>query len=378
MATFEQLVHPGLAAGLRELKIVAPNSIQQNAIPLGLSGRDVLVCAQTGSGKTLTFLLPILQRLDSSDQQAAVLAPTEQLAHQVASVARHLAKYLKRPIDVAEDGPGERKLFVGTPDKLARAELGHLTILAIDEADLLLCAGGLEAQRLAIEEVLQTLEPRAATGALQLYLAMAHLTEQREEELLKRFPHVQQVGHVGVMVPTLRQCFHYFRGDKDAKLLFVLSEFEADDILPPEGATMIFCACSGACERLKALLEVEKPAYQTLTLHEESPLETRGAVAQCFREGNSRVLLTTDMAARGLDFPRLRHVVLFDPPQDATAFVHSAGRTARRGQEGLVTCLVEASQGRRTNWRCASVGIPREAMGCRQPSATSMGRSCTP
>ena len=360
--TFKEL-HPDLVRGLQSLSISAPNSIQAKAIPLGLSGRDVLVCAQTGSGKTLTFLLPILQRLLTTESTAVIVAPTDQLAHQVAAVAQHLVsscqKYKKngRPIALYSkdfegpvDASGGRHLFVGTPTFVSKHMPSKIHILAIDEADLLLCESqvhesylDLANQKRAAEELLGA----RARSDLQLFLAMAHLTDQREEELLARFPSMQQVGHTGVLVPTLRQCFHYFKGDEDAKkakLLWILAEAEKEELECVNGATLIFAASPAKVEHLQVLLASEKPGYKNLSLQEKS--ESVQEVAECFRSGTAQVLVATDMSVRGLDFPLVRHVILYDLPVEATAFVHCAGRTARSGNTGLVTCIVEAGDAR--------------------------------
>ena len=397
--TFEwrQLVYPELARGLQELGIYAPNSIQSRAIPLGLSGRDVLVCAQTGSGKTLTFLLPILNRLlekskvgkgakDSKGAKgvgkvgkkgkdhrlneslnetsgavfAVVLAPTDQLAQQVADVAKRILSSSKKrqPFDAIQIGhkglglslgiKGTR-LIIGTPEIIAEnvKMFGEVQMLAIDEADLLLCednaASGLPTRsfdltnrRCLAKDLLEDMR------FAQLFLTMAHLTEQREKELLERFPKIQQVGHIGVLVPTLRQCFHYFKGDETAKrgkLLWILGEAEKEE---PEtaGATMIFCASPAKAIELQRFFADEKPLWKTLILHDEST--DISEIAQRFRDGFADILIANDMAVRGLDFPLLRHVILYDVPSDATAFVHCAGRTARSGNAGLVTAIIEA------------------------------------
>eukprot|EP00931_Biecheleriopsis_adriatica_P099267 TRINITY_DN7367_c0_g1_i1.p1 TRINITY_DN7367_c0_g1~~TRINITY_DN7367_c0_g1_i1.p1 ORF type:complete len:431 (-),score=94.56 TRINITY_DN7367_c0_g1_i1:51-1343(-) len=361
-SNFESLVRPELAHALRqEFGIVAPNAIQADAIPFALSGRDLMVCAQTGSGKTLVFLLPILQRLlDRTSEapalpEALILAPSEQLAMQVSAVARQLARSLPDSISIALLGEGARsprkaRLLIGTADLALQcwdsSSAGQgLCMLAVDEADALLCNAGERAeddasalQRRAAKELLRRLEGRMP----QMFLTMAHLTEAREDELVCRFPQAQRVGHVGVLVPTLRQCFHYFRGDKDAKLLQLLADAEEEDSEPPAGATMVFCGCAAAAEKVKGLLEEEKPSRQPLALHEGTPAAQRADIASRFREGKAQVLVATDGAARGLDFPRVRHVIMYDVPVDATAFVHCAGRTARRGNTGLVTCIVEA------------------------------------
>ncbi|CAE7202396.1 RRP3, partial [Symbiodinium sp. KB8] len=366
-AAFADFLGPELVAGLRTVEIFAPNAIQANAIPLALSGRDLIVCAQTGSGKTLTFLLPILHQLTTGrnsqrGNHALILAPTEQLSLQVASLASKLVVSLRSLLELRcmEQDPTMQtrssasapQLWVGTPKWLSENisfNLKSVAMLAIDEADLLLCvpsatAGGedlLREQREKTEELL------AAVEGAQLFLAMAHLSNEREEELQKRFPEAQMVGHTGVMVPTLRQCFHYFKGDKDAKLFWVLSEAEKEETEPLAGSTMIFCSLPSTADRLQGALAERKPGSRPLALHENTPAQDKATIASEFRQGGCEILLTTDMAARGLDFPRVRHVVLFDAPVDATAFVHSAGRTARRGSIGLVTCIIEGGDAAR-------------------------------
>lgn len=370
MATFKQLVHPDLVRGLQSLGISAPNSIQAKAIPLGLSGRDVLVCAQTGSGKTFTFLLPILQRLmefsnTEGTVSAVILAPTHQLAQQVATVARGLLKRSKKAqqIQLHSDGGDQGAvtavgchLFVGTPTMLSKEILlpgsdSNIHMLAIDEADLLLCESQVHEsyfdllnQRRAAEEIL------TRAKSVQLFLAMAHLTDQREEELLARFPRIQQVGHTGVLVPTLRQCFHYFKGGEDAKiakLLWILAEAEKEELEDQSGATLIFASSPSKVDHLQTLLASERPELKILRLHEEC---ADTDVSECFRTGAAQVLVATDMSVRGLDFPLIRHVILYDVPVDSTAFVHCAGRTARSGNTGLVTCIVEAGNAQQTNF----------------------------
>lgn len=334
-----------------------------------------MVCAQTGSGKTLVFLLPILQRLSEGNGAAAqrparlqeamqpvpfcpeavVIAPTAELAMQLSSLAEQLASFLPNPPSVkylAElqheknvtqlDG---MRLAISTPDVLLQCvrdglvSLEQVEMLAIDEADAILCTQEFIAEQ--GNEILSKCE--ANQQSLQLVFTMAHLSEVNELELIRRFPAAQRVFTTGVLVPTLRQCFHYFRGDKDGKLLAILESADEDPWLR-DGATIIFCSGAGEAERICTFLKDSLPLSTPMALHSETRADQRAAVLHAFRSGEARVLVANDAAARGLDFPSLRHVIMYDVPLDLTAFVHCAGRTARRGQSGLVTCLVQTHE----------------------------------
>ena len=145
-------------------------------------------------------------------------------------------------------------------------------------------------------------------------------------------------------MPTLRQVFHYFRGDKDAKLLKLLSG-NANSSGPSEknGGTLIFCADRQTVEHVHKLLRVALPSVTApIVLHDETPARHRAVALERFRDGSSELLVATMFAARGLDFPNLGHVCMYDLPDDVTAFIHCVGRTARRGKSGLVSCLVKS------------------------------------
>jgi len=380
MPGFGGVVNPGLVHALGAMGIFVPNTIQADAIPLALAGRDLMVSAQTGSGKTMIFLLPILQRLSEpvSDDllsrqdghgllpQALIIAPTIELVTQVVDVARELALALDpRPAVVQLPAADEvhrdmvdgtvmssncsRTLLVATPQKLlaellcGSVRLDHLQLLAIDEADTVLCGCGDDRGTSCADALLSKLLGGRHGESLQMILTMAHLSEVHEAELVRRFPQAQRVSQTGVIVPTLRQCYHYYRGDRDAKLLRVLEEAAKDSWLH-EGTAIIFCANDADTERLQALVSEAMPLLKPVALHGDLGADARSAVLSSFRSGESRLLVATDASARGLDFPLLRHVVLHDMPTDVVTFVHCAGRTARRGQSGLVTCLVSTEE----------------------------------
>ncbi len=141
----------------------------------------------------------------------------------------------------------------------------------------------------------------------------------------------------GVLVPTLRQVFHYFRGDKDEKLLKILASNPKRD-----GGTLIFCANRQTAEHVHERLSGALPTAAPIVLHDETPTVNRVMALDAFRDGSSELLVATMFAARGLDFPNLSHVCMYDLPEDVTAFIHCVGRTARRGRKGTVSCMVKS------------------------------------
>jgi len=337
------------------LNVMAPNSIQAEALSLALGGKNVAVLAQTGSGKTLTFLLPILQSVlnregatfqpddTSSKPTAVVLAPTEMLAEQHKYVAEQLLPNLSGLV-----------LF-STPSRFLedlannKVSLERLETVAIDEVDAVLYG-----------DKDSSLTPLAASllGVIsketQFILTTAYLTAAQEASLLQRdfvgaaFVKEQVPGgRSGVLVPTLRQCFKYFSGDKEDKLMNVIRGVEQDDWLS-QGCTIVFCGSVSSAEQISSRIEADFGTSVNL-LHDDLTAVSRNAVLAGLRvkqdpdDSNSvRIfLICTDIAARGLDVPNVRHVILFDVPTDISGFIHQAGRTARRGQQGLITCLVK-------------------------------------
>uniref|UniRef100_A0A7S4EUR1 RNA helicase n=2 Tax=Chrysotila carterae TaxID=13221 RepID=A0A7S4EUR1_CHRCT len=388
--TFEDILGSKLPKALATIGILSPNEIQASVLPLALEGRELLVVAQTGSGKTIISLLPIfhcLLRQSLGDTfsrstkratetssptpmqpQALVLSPTIELASQHSRVIAQLAQALpERHIssmpDIADqldsqtqegrEEEDQSRILSTTPSRFLRAfrdgrvQTGLLRVVAFDEVDALLCGEAHSREMpLAATELLEAL--LSAGQPVQLLMTTAHLTEAHEHVLRGRFPRAELVRHQGsdsgrrgVLVPTLRQRFHYFNGDKEQQLLRTLARAEADPHLR-EGTCAVFCASEPDAEKLCALVASAAPQLLPTVLHARMPDAARLAALDRFRLGESRVLVCTACAARGLDLPLLRHVVLYDPTPEVADFVHSAGRTARRGTHGLVTCLVQA------------------------------------
>jgi superfamily II DNA/RNA helicase len=381
----------------------APNAIQEEALRAAMEGESVLVCAQTGSGKTLVALLPLLNRACSAMRanggtgrafEALLVAPTADLVRQHAAVATALTAELERPpaiTCVLDDGGGggggdagtrsssatdaatnadadtvastsscsssssssssggSSTVFVATPaGARALARRRAWDAVAIDEVDAVLCGN---AQDDELAPAGDALVRQLLRGGEQLLLTTAHLTPAHEAALVRRFPGARRVrqrlasgGRAGALVPTLKQVFHYFSGDAAAKERRLLDALGGGASEGSGGSAMVFCGSNAQAAHLQRVVEGALPALRPGALHGAMPDAQRAAALGAFRAGESRVLLCTEIAARGLDVPELAHVVMYDMPADVVAYVHCAGRTARRGSSGRVTCLVNSRQ----------------------------------
>ena len=376
---FGSLVRAELAYVLRtRLDVSKPNTVQSQVLPLATSGCDVLCVAQTGSGKTLAFLLPLLERLcapstanSTSRRDALIIVPTRELAAQHEEIAKTIIGGLQHPPRVVsccsnallepnvnsethralEQDVGT--LIISKADHALRyfrsgsLDPARLFAVAIDEADAVLCGGPYdEALSRRGEALLNAVE---ATGIPPQYLlATAILSTAHETALSARFSSATRVpmqssrgAKMGTLVPSLRQRFYYTSGNKERHLIRVLLNAQRDPWLAG-GTTLVFCRRSDHTERLLALISSSLIESRPRALHEHMADDERLASISALRDNTTRLLVCTDVAARGLDLPSIRHVILYDMPVDVAGFVHSAGRTARQGREGMVSCLVES------------------------------------
>eukprot|EP00979_Chaetoceros_neogracilis_P010161 scaffold2394_cov181-Chaetoceros_neogracile.AAC.2 len=353
------LIHDALRENLsKELGIVQPNKMQNSSLPIAIRGDDTFVVAQTGSGKTMSFMLPILHRLSSEESTsssssqrsiAIVIGPTLELLAQHSTIAytlmpslanRVLFKTPQQLLDCSNNG-------VLTVDGIIQHDLTNINIVAIDEVDAVLC--GSEFNETTPERSIELLN--RFPDQAQYILTTAHLTRAHTKVINRLFPDIQMVRQSSseqrVLVPTLQQVFHYFSGGMPAKLDKLQGILEEPKEQQP---TIIFCKNENEVDEVHAFLEncsTLKDAYGPEKLHVNLPPSQRSGALSRFQTNDNycRMLVTHEIAARGLDCPSVRHVVLFDTPTDVTAFVHRAGRTARAGEKGVVTCLVQAGGG---------------------------------
>jgi ATP-dependent RNA helicase DeaD len=343
--SFDELGLPEpLLAGLREVGYESPSPIQATTIPPLLEGRDVLGQAQTGTGKTAAFALPILARLDvaKSRPQALVLAPTRELAIQVAEAFQRYATKLPGfhvlPIYGGQSyGPqlsGLKRgaqVVVGTPgriiDHLERGslDLSQLTTLVLDEADEMLRMGFID----DVEAVLKKTPP---TRQIALFSATMPAPIRRIAERYLREPVEITIKAKTTTAPNIRQRYWYVSGLHKLDALTRILEAE------PFDAMLVFARTKQATEELAERLQAR--GFSAAAINGDIVQAQRERTIQQLREGKLDILVATDVAARGLDVERISHVLNYDIPYDTEAYVHRIGRTGRAGRSGEAILFV--------------------------------------
>jgi len=339
VASFAELGLPAfLHAALEDVGYETPSAIQAATIPPLLAGADVLGQAQTGTGKTAAFALPVLARLDATRKkpQVLVLAPTRELAIQVSEAfqkyAAHLSSFRVLPIYGGADYRGQLKqlqrgvhVVVGTPgrvmDHMRRRslDLSGLTTLVLDEADEMLRMG-------FIDDVEWILEHTPESRQIALFSAtmpdaIRRIARERLKEPREIAIEVRSVANVAI-----RQRVWMMAGVHKLDALTRILEVE-----PFDGA-IIFVRTRLATTELAEKLAAR--GYAAGALNGDVPQKTREATLERLRNGKLDLLVATDVAARGLDVERISHVINYDIPYDVEAYVHRIGRTGRAGRKG--------------------------------------------
>ena len=340
---------PELLQAIAEAKYPIPTPVQVAAIPPILCARDVQACAQTGSGKTAAFALPMLQRLlaraGATDRRVSslVLVPTRELAIQVAEAFRTLARYLPRPIKVltviggVSLNPqmmalrGGADIVVGTPGRLLdlvdhnAIRLSYVSMLVLDEADRLLDEGfGDELSRVL------ALLPESRQNLL--FSATFPPAVRSLAELLLRDPVRVDVAAVATTLPDIQQRSIVVDPERRTQLLRHLIQHHGWE------RTLVFLATKYATEHVA--LKLQRLGFAARALHGDLSQGARTQALTDFKAGRVRVLLATDVAARGIDVVDLAAVVNFDLPRSTADYVHRIGRTGRAGASGVAVSFV--------------------------------------
>jgi ATP-dependent RNA helicase RhlE len=375
-----------LQNNLAKHNFVHPTPVQSKAIPPALEGRDVVATAQTGTGKTLAFVLPMLESLMSGRRrpgvQAIVLSPTRELALQIQETFVKVAAGTGISSAVIVGGMNERpqidaikrgaQVLIATPGRLEDFLQRKLVqpffnrILVLDEADRMLDMGFLPSlQRIiaAIPAQRQTLFFSAT-----IEKSVAHLVEK----------HVNNPVRVAIGATTEASAqveLHAYEVHKDSKtgLLTHLLDRET-------GSFLVFARTKHGAERLSR--QLDRMGFAAATIHGNRSQAQRNRALKGFQDGEYRVLVATDVASRGIHVDGIAHVVNYDLPQVPEDFIHRVGRTGRAGQTGLASTFImpgERAEVRRIekalNTRLAMQQVPRDLMAApREESAASAPR----
>ncbi|HEY0867755.1 MAG TPA: DEAD/DEAH box helicase [Fimbriimonas sp.] len=338
-----------IVQAITELGFESPTPIQAQSIPVLLKGEDIIGQAQTGTGKTAAFALPLIEKVEPSNPivQALVLAPTRELAVQVAGgiwdLARHtglkvVPVYGGQPIDrqirALQNGA---HVVVGTPgrilDHLRRGSLSlqRVSFCVLDEADEMLALGFAEDMEAILAEL--PAERQVACFSATMPDRIVELTRK----FLRKPRHISIEPKRRTLETTNQTYYDVPKGKKLEALARVL------DMESP-GPTIVFCRTRQETSDLTDALRLR--GYNAEGLHGDMSQAERDRVMRRFREGQADLLVATDVAARGLDIETVTHVINYDIPWDVEQYIHRIGRTGRAGRSGDAITLVEGKQRR--------------------------------
>jgi len=344
---FELGLAEPIARAVAEMGFETPTPIQARAIPVLISGKDLIGGAQTGTGKTAAFGLPIIQRMDASrmEPQALVLAPTRELAVQVAGDIHDFAKHSGlRVVPVYGGQPIDRQfrslrngahIVVGTPgrvlDHLRRGSLSiaQVSFCVLDEADEMLALGFAE----DLEAILAEL-PESRQLALFSATMPARILTLTKKYL--RDPVNVTIKSKQRTLDTTNQTYYEVPQGKKLEALARVLDMETP------GPTIVFCRTRQETSDLSENLRLR--GYNTEALHGDMNQAERDRVMRRFREGQADLLIATDVAARGLDIDTVTHVINYDIPWDVEQYIHRIGRTGRAGRTGDAITLVSGRE----------------------------------
>lgn len=365
-------LRPELAQAVTTLGYTQPTPIQRDIIPLMLAGSDVTGQAQTGTGKTAAFAIPILQQLDPSARlpQALVVAPTRELALQVAEMTQALGQYLEVNVLAIYGGTAYSQqlaglrngahIVVGTPGRLldlarrGRLDLSAVRFVVLDEADEMLSMG-------FIEDVEALLAQTPTERQTALFSATLPKRIMQLAENYLREPKTVRIEAEQVTVSATEQ--RYYLVNEFDKLAVLTRLFEIENI----STALIFTRTRARTGEL--VNELNLRGFPAEALSGDMSQEARERTMARFRSGHVKVLVATDVAARGLDVEGISHVFNFDLPDEAELFVHRVGRTGRAGRTGIAISLVTPSERRlmreiehftKQEMRACSIPTPEE------------------
>ena len=355
--SFETLgLGPNLLRSIGEVGYSDPTPIQEAAIPLIIEGNDLIGIAQTGTGKTAAFTLPMLETLErlTSDPsrrgktRALVLSPTRELVVQihdnVSAYARHLSLKVATVYGGVNEAPQKKALRAGvdlviaTPGRLMDlmgqgcADFSGIEFFVLDEADRMLDMGFLPNIRKIVKDL-----PKKGKQTLLFSATLSRDIEKLTKEFLYR-PKTVEIGKRSNPADTVRQCIHEVPNSSKVSLLKHL--LEDNDLY----SVLVFTRTKHGADRVAG--QLAKSKIPTAAIHSNRSQNQRARALQDFKDGKTRVLVATDIAARGIDVEGITHVINFDFPPNAEDYIHRIGRTGRANSAGeAISFITSEDQG---------------------------------
>ncbi|HSI21311.1 MAG TPA: DEAD/DEAH box helicase [Verrucomicrobiae bacterium] len=362
--TFHDLgIAPQILRSLDHYKLINPTPIQRDAIPLVAIGNDVTGIAQTGTGKTMAFGIPLAQRLMLQGGNALIMVPTRELAFQVAENLSRITRALNLKMGIFVGGElmyrqlrmlklGQPDIFVCTPGRLndiirrKKIDLSKVNVVVLDEADRMLDMGfapQIESVMEQVPEDRQTLLFSATMPASIVKLAQKYQKDPVRVEVAPAGSTADMVSQELVVVPS---------GQKIDILESVLREYKMGPIL-------IFTRTKGGASTLAK--HINTVGHRAEEIHSERTLQERRQALADFKNGRVRILVATDIAARGIDVKDISLVLNYDLPENAEDYVHRIGRTGRAGKGGHAISFATPDQGKEVKAieRLIRISIPR-------------------
>jgi ATP-dependent RNA helicase RhlE len=339
-------LNPGLVNTLQRLGITEPTEIQTKAIPPALAGRNVMASAETGSGKTAAFLLPIIERLEQPGQlRALVLAPTRELAIQIEANAKSYCRKARLRSVRAVGGENLAKqmkalqsgvdILIATPGRLndllerKAVSFKNLETLVLDEADRMLDMGFLP----QVRQIVTYIPTRRQTILLTATLSRG--VELLAREMMTDYVRIEASRKTTTVATLTQKAFHVLGHAKLPLLLALLKQHT-------EGSMVVFTQTRRGADRLAQALTANK--HGVVTLHSDRTQSQRNRALASFRAGEARILVATDVAARGIDVDEIAYVVNYEVPPTVEDYIHRVGRTARAGREGSALTFVSPEE----------------------------------
>lgn len=345
--TFEGLgIAPKLLEALNKLKYVQPTPIQAQAIPVAMNGEDVIGIAQTGTGKTLAFSIPMIQRISQTKQQGLIIAPTRELALQIEEELQKIARQIGLRTAVLIGGASmglqlsmlrqKPHVIIATPGRLIdhlnqrTVNLTTVNTLVLDEADRMLDMGFAP----QINRILETVSKERQT---MLFSATMPPEILKLARTYMHSPTHIEIARAGTSATNVSQELYFIGKEDKIRLLEHILEVN-------KGTVLVFSRTKHGAKKICKM--VQKMGHTSAELHSDRSLAQRRGALEGFKRGTYRVLVATDIAARGIDVKEIALVVNFDLPDNPDDYVHRIGRTGRAGASGMTISFATPDQKR--------------------------------